>query len=101
MKAPEDITVPEDETFMLPEDAITVLVHQAWHSAFSETGMDQGHTEAAAHSLRELLEIVEEFPDMQDGRSSPEELREAASNWYWDRLFPLMAGKTNNNEDLV
>lgn len=101
MKAPEDIVVPEDETFMLPEDAITVLVHQAWHSAPVDTNMDQGHTEAAAHSLRELLAIVEEFPDMQDGRSSPAELREAASTWYWDRLFPLLTGKTTNVEDLV
>lgn len=38
----------------------------------------------------EFLQLMENFPDLQDGRVSAEQLREAADDWYWDEAHPMI-----------
>jgi len=46
---------------LTPEHALQVLIHQARHSAPSDTDMDQGYTEAATDALRLQKEINSEL----------------------------------------
>lgn len=50
----------------------------------------QHYADALASNAVAMHDALKSFPDMQDGRSSPKELREAASNWYWETVFPIL-----------
>lgn len=45
-----------------------------------------------SHSRRawELEAALESFPDMDDGRISPERLHEAAREWWWAEMWPVL-----------
>ena len=50
----------------------------------------QSSQSEAVEKYQKVMNILCEFPDLQDGRCSSKQLRKAADEWYWDRAHPLI-----------
>lgn len=51
---------------------------------------DFGKSMSQQDRIQKLEAALESFPDMNDGRMSPERLAEAAREWYWGTMHPAL-----------